>query len=136
MTAERLLAWLLRLGAALTLPAFATALLPAATMAAVHRGLGLGELAVGPVVDYMARSLSLLYGFHGALLLVVSFDVRRLAPVIVYLGAMNVVLGAALLAVDLHAGLPWWWVAAEGPPVMGTGVLFLALVRAASRGTR
>jgi hypothetical protein len=133
MTAERLLAWLLRLGAVLTLPAFATALLPAATMAAVHRDLGLGELVVTPAVDYMARSLSLLYGFHGGLMLLLSFHVRRLAPVVVYLGAMNVVLGAALLAIDLHAGLPGWWVAAEGPPVIGVGVLLLALVRAASR---
>jgi hypothetical protein len=133
MTAERLLAWLLRLGACLTLPAFLTALLPAATMAAVHRALGLGAVEVGPVFDYMARSLSLLYGFHGGLMLLLSFHVRRLAPVVVYLGGMNVVLGAALLAIDLHAGLPWWWIAAEGPPVIATGVLFLALARKAAR---
>jgi hypothetical protein len=133
MNAERLLVWLLRLGACITLPAFLTALLPAETMAAVHRGLGLGELEVGPVVDYMARSLSMLYGFHGGLLLLLSFDVRRLAPAIVYVGWMNVVFGAALLAIDLLAGLPAWWVAAEGPWVIVTGVLLLVLVRAASR---
>jgi len=133
MTAERLLAWLLRLGACLTLPAFLTALLPAETMAAVHRDLGLGELQVGPVVGYMARSLSMLYGFHGGLLLLLSFDVRRLAPAIVYVGWMNVVFGAALLAIDLHAGLPAWWVAAEGPWVIVTGALLLVLVRAVGR---
>jgi hypothetical protein len=133
MTAERLLAWLLRLGACLTLPAFLTALLPAAAMAAVHRALGLGAVEVGPVFDYMARSLSLLYGFHGGLLLVVSFDVRRLAPVVRYLAWMNLVFGSALIAIDLHAGLPWWWVAAEGPWVAALGVLLLALLRAAAR---
>jgi len=133
MTAERLLAWLLRLGSCITLSAFLTALLPAETMAAVHRDLGMGELEVVPVVDYMARSLSMLYGFHGALLMLLSFHVQRLAPVIVFIGWMNVLFGAALLAIDLHAGLPAWWIAAEGPWVMAMGVLVLVLVRAARR---
>jgi hypothetical protein len=129
MTAERLLVGLLRLGAVLTLLAFPTALLPGGTMAAVHRALGLGELAVGPVVEYLARSLSLFYGFHGGLLLLVSFDVRRLAPVVAYLGWMDVVFGAALFAIDLAAGMPWWWTAGEGPFVVAAGAIILALLR-------
>lgn len=133
MTAERLLAWLLRLGACLTLPAFLTALLPAETMASVHADLGLGELRLTPAVEYMARSLSMLYGFHGGLMLLLSFAVHRLAPVIVYVGCQNVVFGAALVAIDVEAGLPGWWIAIEGPPVMVTGILFLALVRASRR---
>lgn len=133
MTAERLLAWLLRLGACFTLPAFLTALLPAETMVRVHRDLGLGELEVVPVVDYMARSLSMLYGFHGALLLLLSFRIQPLATVIVFVGWMNLLFGAALLAIDVHAGLPAWWIAAEGPWVAATGALILVLTRAASR---
>lgn len=129
MTPERLLRWLLRLGASLTLLAFPTALLSDASIAEIHRDLGLGELEVGPVVGYMARSLSMLYGFHGGLLLVVSFDVLRFAPVIRYLGWMNVVFGAALVAIDLHAGLPGWWTWLEGPPVVVAGALILALLR-------
>lgn len=133
MSAETALRTLLRIGAALLLLAFPTALLSDEAMAATHRWLGLGELVVSPIVGYLARSLSLFYGFHGVLLLVVSFDVRRLAPIVIYLGTMNVLLGIALLAVDLHAGLPAWWTWNEGPPVAAIGVVILLLERRCRR---
>lgn len=126
---ERWLRYLLRLGAVMTLLAFPTALLPTATMESTHQRLGLGVVEIGAVFEYMARSLSLLYGFHGGLLLLVSFDLRRYAPIIKYLGCMNIGLGLGLLAVDLHAGLPWWWTWGEGPGIVGMGCALLWLNR-------
>jgi hypothetical protein len=47
---------------------------------------------------------------------------------------MNILLGIALLLVDLHAGLPAWWTWNEGPPVAAIGVLILALERRRKAG--
>jgi hypothetical protein len=124
MSADRLRAivWLLRIGACLTLAAFPMTLLSVESMAAAHRWLGLGELPRTPIVDYLARSVSALYGFHGVLLLLTSTDPLRFRPLVWYVAAMNIVFGFMLLMIDLHAGLPAWWTAFEGPPVMATGV--------------
>jgi len=127
---ERILVWLLRLGAVTLFLAFPTMLQPVSSQAATHDLLGMGEFPVSPVVDYLTRSIAALYGFHGGLLLLVSFDVRRYRPVVVYLAFMNVVLGLMLLAIDLHAGLPFWWSAGEGPGVTAMGLALAWLVRA------
>jgi hypothetical protein len=134
MTADRLLFWLLRLNAAVLLLALPCALLPFAWMDAVHREwLGLGSLPDVPITRYMARSLSLVYALHGSIVLFVTLDWGRYRPAVPFLAWLHVALGCALLAVDLDAGLPWWWTAAEGPSLVGLGILILALYRRASR---
>ncbi|HKQ63260.1 MAG TPA: hypothetical protein VJS92_18370 [Candidatus Polarisedimenticolaceae bacterium] len=126
----RLLAWLLRLSGIAMLPAFAAAMLPLDWMAASHAWLGLGSLPREPIVEYLARSISLLYGIHGVLLLVVARDVRRHATVIRYVGTVDIGFGAAMIAIDLNAGLPDWWTLGEGPPIAVCGLIVLALLRA------
>ena len=77
----------------------------------------------------MARSLSLMYGFHGVLLLVISTDIRRYRAMVGWIGWLMIGLGPALLAVDLHSGMPAMWTWTEGPPVLVTGFLMLYLRR-------
>src|SRR3954451_18813001 len=77
MNRRKYLVWALRLAALGEFPAFATAVMPFPWMAAVHRCLGLGELPALPVVEYMARSLSLAYGLHAIMLWVIASDVER-----------------------------------------------------------
>ena len=124
---ERLLVILLRLGGVLTLLAAPMALLPESWMASNHRWLGLGDFPASPLVDYLTRSISCLYALHGGLLLLISTDPRRYAPIVRYVAWANVVLGPALLAIDLHAGMPRWWTLAEGPPLTATGLVLLWL---------
>jgi hypothetical protein len=132
MTADRLLLWLVRLNAAVLLCALPCALLPFAWMDAVHRDwLGLGPLPDAAITRYMARSLSLVYAGHGFVALAVALDwprYRTLAPLLAWL---HVGFGAAMVAIDLEAGLPWWWVAGEGPSLVALGILMLALYRRA-----
>lgn len=125
---ERVLVVLLRCGAVLLGTAFLTIFLPVDWMAATHRRLGLGDFPASTLVDYLTRSASALYALHGGVLAVASLDVRRFAPLVVYLGGSNVVLGLLLLGIDLHAGLPGWWVFMEGPWVAALGVALLWLV--------
>ncbi len=131
--ARRLLIVVLRLGALMTGLAFLTVPLPVESMVSTHRWLGLGELPQAPIVEYLARSVAAFYGFHGVLLFLLSTDVARYAPIITYIAVMNVVLGLMLVAIDVHAGLPAWWIVSEGPPIILTGLTVGLLNRAAAR---
>jgi hypothetical protein len=117
------LVFLLRLGAVLTGSAFLAVFLPVDWMASTHRWLGLGEFPRTPIVEYLARSVAAFYGFHGVLLFLISTDVVRYRLLVWYVAAMNVVLGLMLLAFDIHAGLPAYWILFEGPPVVVIGLL-------------
>lgn len=102
--------------------------LPESTMAGIHRWLGLGELPGGPIVGYLARSTSAFYALLGGLLWVLSFDVRRYRPALIYLGSSFLVFGIALLFIDWHEGLPAWWTIWEFlvDCVFGFAILWLA----------
>ena len=78
----RLLVILLRLGGTVTVLAFLAMFLPVDWMAWTHRWLGLGEFPRSVVVEYLARSIAALYGFHGVLLFIVARDPVRFAPVV------------------------------------------------------
>ena len=126
---HRLLAVLLRLGGSFLLAAFLAMFLPVEWMAATHQWLGLGEFPRSAVVDYLARSIAALYGFHGVLMFIAARDLVRFAPIVRFIGVMNITLGVMLIAIDLYAGMPWWWTLGEGPPIVAFGVVVLLLNR-------
>jgi hypothetical protein len=133
MSAERWLRILLRVGGAAACLALVAVVMPRGWMEACHKWLGLGPFPDAPIVEYLARSLSGFYAFFGGLCLLVSFDVRRHAPTITYLAVAQIVFAAALLAIDIGAGLPWYWAASEAPPGALFGAAILAL-QAVMRG--
>ena len=130
---EKLLVGLLRFAGAVMLLAFVAVILPESLMATTHDRLGMGPFPASPLVDYLTRSISMLYGIHGILLLLVSTDVRRYAPVIGLLAALNVLFGTVMIVVDLRAPMPWFWTLCEGPPIVGFGLLMLFLLRSVTR---
>jgi hypothetical protein len=128
--AERLVKLVLRLGGVLLGAALVAVFLPFETMARIHRDwLGMGELPDRPIVDYLARSLSLFYAAQAPLHFMAAADLRRLRPLALYLGWFHLVLGAALVVVDLHAGMTAFWIWNEGPPAVAVGALILLLLR-------
>ena len=132
MTADRALLWLLRLNAAVLLCALPCLLLPFATMDTVHREL-LGEPFPDlPITRYMARSLSLLYASFGLCTLFVTLDWQRYRAAVPFIAWLHIAFGAAMFLIDLDAGLPGWWAAAEGPPLVGMGIVMVWLSRRAS----
>jgi hypothetical protein len=122
---------LLRLAGCVTATAFLAIFLPADWMAATHQWLGLGEFPRAPIVDYLARSIAALYGFHGVLLLIISGDPVRYRTIVSYVAAMNALFGLIVLAIDLHAGLPIMWTLLEGPPITAFGIAIAVLNRPA-----
>lgn len=126
---RKLLVFLLRLGGAVTCSAFLAIFLPTDWMADTHEWLGLGEFPRAPVVDYLARSIAALYGFHGVLLFIVARDPSRYRTIVQYVGVMNIVFGLLLTGIDVNAGMPAHWTLAEGPPIIAFGVVVLYLTR-------
>jgi hypothetical protein len=126
---QRILVIFLRLFGGVTVLAFLAMLLPVDWMAATHGWLGLGEFPRAPIVDYLARSVSSLYGFHGVLVLLVARDPVRHRSIVLYLGWMYVVAGVMATIIDLCAPLPWWWTLAEGPSTLISGAAILYLAR-------
>lgn len=134
MTAERLLFWLVRVNAAALLLAAPCALLPFAWMDRIHRDIpGFGPLPDIPITTYMARSLSLAYALHGAVILSITFDWSRYRPMVPFLARLHIVYGSAMLVLDCVSGMPWWWTLIEGPTIIGFGLLLLAVNRRACR---
>ena len=127
--AERLLVFLLRLGGGVMLFAFGAVFLPVDWMRASHEWLGLGPFPASPLVDYLTRSIAVLYGIQGGVWLVGARDVLRHAPVLSYLATMNVVFGVLIVGIDLHAGMPHLWTLTEGPPIALFGLVVLGLLR-------
>lgn len=129
----RVLVVLLRIAGYATASAFLAIFLPVEWMASTHRWLGLGEFPRAAVVDYLARSIAALYGFHGVLLLIIAGDPVRYRTIVAYVATMNIVFGALVFAIDLHARLPMAWTLLEGPPIALFGVVMAYLNRPAPR---
>jgi hypothetical protein len=124
-----LLVFLLRLSGIFTSLAFLAMLLPVDWMDSIHRSMGLGELPRAPVVDYLARSVAALYGFHGALLLLISTDPLKYRTIVWFVAILNIVFGVMLVVIDLHAGMPMSWTLFEGPSLVVFGIVIAWLNR-------
>lgn len=133
---EKILIVVLRLVGAVMLWAWLAVFLPVDWMAAGHRWLQLGEFPESTLVDYLTRSISILYGIHGGLLIVLATDVRRYAAVIRYVASVNALFGVLVTGIDLHAGMPWFWTVSEGPPILAVAVVQLWLLRSVETADR
>lgn len=127
MTSQRGLQLLLAGLGTFDLLAFGAMLMPEDWMAATHTWLGMGEFPRAAVVDYLARSASLMYAQHGAVFLFLSRDVVRYRPLIRSMAYIAIVSGGIMLAIDLSAGIPLFWTIIEGPGyiLLASTVLFL-----------
>jgi hypothetical protein len=128
---DKALVFLLRLVGVGALFALVAVVMPFSWMVSIHRWLGLGEMPTGPVVEYLARSLSAFYAIMGALCLVLTTDLERYRPLVRFLGLAFARMSVVLLGVDLAAGMPWWWSASEGPGGVVFGALLFVLARPA-----
>lgn len=129
MASESVLQAILRIMGSSSLLALLFVAAPYDSMDYIHLSLGMGTLPDSPVVGYLARSTSAFYAMLGGLFWVVSFDLRRYRPVLIYLGAAIGLFGVVLLAVDWAEGMPRFWTVWEGPFVACFGLALLLLSR-------
>lgn len=123
---KSLRAFLLVIGC-ITLLAFAAAIMPGKWMVETTDFLGVGPFHESPITFYLARNLSLLYGFVGVLMLYLCRDIYRYRHLIRMLAGCTVGFGLFQLIVDTQAGLPVWWALSESFSTILGGSFFYFL---------
>ena len=114
-------------GLSMCLAVFAV-VMPTSWMVWVHdKYLGMGEFPDRPVVEYLVRSVSMLYAGIGGLLLLAATDLVRYSRMIQYLAVFNIVLGGAVLGISIEARMPVMWIVGEGPLGVVYGMALLIL---------
>ena len=103
--------------------------MPRAWIETGHRWLGLGMFPDSPIAEYLARSVSALTGLYGGLLVMLSTDVRRYAPLIRYQAVAIMFLSASGLVVGSWAGMPLWFVGGDAAACWTYCIPMLLLVR-------
>ncbi|MFO8012644.1 MAG: hypothetical protein R6X20_04980 [Phycisphaerae bacterium] len=130
--ARRLLRLILRVTGTALLFALPFAFIPREWHAVIHEWIGLGPYPDGPVIDYLVRSVSGMYVLSGLFCWLVATDLRRYGPMVQFLGWTSIAFGVLMTVVDVMLGLPWWWIAGEGPEAIVLGAILVILERAAN----
>jgi hypothetical protein len=122
----------LRATAAMLMLAFVGAMLPESAMKAVYEWGGLGPWPGGALLVYLARAVSMLYGFYGLMTLYFSFDVRRYLPLIRFMAVASFPFAPVMFAVIWSAGLPTVWAVGEPASIVVISALWYLAARRAS----
>ncbi len=110
-----------------SLLAFAAAVMPMQWIVEAGQWLGFDPFPDSPLTFYLARNLSLLYGYIGALLLLVSWDLDRYRPLVWYIAVGTMSFGLLQIVVDSMSGMPSWWTVGESVSTFLGGVLLYLL---------
>ena len=122
---DRLLLLFLRMVGAAALLAFLASVMPEAWIVEIAEELGFDPFPNSPLTFYLARNLSLLYGFVGATLLIIATDLERYRPLVRYAALGTILFSGCQLIVDSMSGLPLWWTWGEsGSTLIGGMLLF------------
>lgn len=113
----------LRLIGGAALLAFGAALMPRDWIVDVSGWLGIQPFPDSPLTFYLARNLSLLYGYVGVFMLVIAANLPRYRPLVWWAAVGTMSFGVLQLIVDSMAGLPSWWIFGESGWTFGGGVL-------------
>ena len=127
MNPHRLQAWLLRASGAVELLAFVAVVMPRSWMEASHAWLGLGVMPEGPLLMFMIRQASYVYGMHGVSLFILASDVERFRPLVVLNAISFLLAGPVFFLIDYTAGMPLWWTLGDAAACgsFGAALLFL-----------
>ncbi|MDB4807293.1 hypothetical protein OAH22_00405 [bacterium] len=126
---ERWLLMFLRLIGATSLLAFLASVMPAAWIISIAEELGFEPFPDSPLTFYLARNLSLLYGFVGATLLIIASDLPRYRPLVRYAAIGTLMFSGFQLVVDSMSDLPWWWTWGESGSTLVGGLMLYWIQR-------
>jgi hypothetical protein len=104
--------------------------MPTAWMRAIGAWLGL-EVPDAPLVEYLTRSVSLLYVMLGACCWFLSCDVRRYLPLLRFMIPLTAFFDVTLIALDVLIPMPLGWTVGEAVSIVGWTLMLWWLVRRA-----
>lgn len=115
-----------------TLLAFVAAVMPSQWMVEIGEALGFEPFPESPLLYYLARNLSLVYGLLGIAALSLGSDLVRYRPLVRVMAFSVIAFGVMQLVVDMMAEMPLWWTLLESIfAVLGGAILWWLDVRAA-----
>lgn len=117
--------------AAVTLLAFAAAVMPGRWIVETARWLGFDPFPESPLTYYLARNLSLMYGFIGAAIWYVATKLDRYRDLVKPLALASIAFSLSQAAVNIQSGMPAWWVATEFVATFVGGIALVVLDRIA-----
>jgi len=126
---DRYVLLFLRVVGGISLLAFLAAVMPEQWMVQAAESIGFDPFPDSPLTFYLARNLSLLYGFVGGFLIVISLDLDRYRPLVWYAAIGTMLFGLLQLLVDAMSGLPAWWSLGESSSTFFGGVLLYWIQR-------
>jgi hypothetical protein len=109
--------------------AFIGAVLPERWMKSIYELGEQGPWPSAPLVVYLARVVSLLYGFLGLLALYLSFDVERYRPFVRFMALVSFPFVPVMFVVIWSAGLPTIWLVSEPTGILIISALWYAAAR-------
>ncbi len=123
------LQWLLNAVGILALLAFVAAVMPESWMVRIAKECGIEPFPSAPLTFYLARHLSLLYGFIGIGLLVLARDLERYLPLAKFLAYGTICFGALQFVTDSISSMPLGWSLWEATTSITGGVWMVWLCR-------
>jgi len=110
--------------------------MPLSWMASVHEFLGLRKMPEGPIVEYIARSLSALYALLGCWIFYLSGRVPTQLGFVRLFGVLFTIFGMVLWWIGVKSAMPITWVLLEGPPAILLGLWIIYCCRGADSSAR
>jgi hypothetical protein len=112
-----------------TVTAFGAAIMPQQWIVEIAEELGFEPFPFSPLTFYLARNLSLLYGFAGCALLVIAANLDRYRPLVAKVALGSIAFGVLQYVVDVQSGMPMWWTSYESLSSIVGGFVILFLDR-------
>ena len=116
-----------------TLLAFLAAVMPEQWIIEASKFLGFDPFPYSPLTFYLARHLSLLYGFVGIGLLIIAADLDQYGRLVRPLALGTIAFGILQLVIDLQSALPHWWTLGESCSTAMGGLIIAWLDRRAAK---
>jgi hypothetical protein len=115
---EKILIIILRLSGLMLITAFVAVFLPYEMMTSIHFQIGLGTMPQLPILDYLARSVSMFYGIHGVIVIYISYNLNKYLQFLKLLCYLGLLFGLSLFFIDINASMPSYWTFGESPIVV------------------
>ena len=123
------LIWFLRVVGAISQLAFVAAVMPESWIVEISEELNLEPFPETPIAFYLARHLSLIYGFIGIALIVLSYQLNRYRELVGYLAIGIIIFGILQGWIDFQSGMPVGWTALESISTVIGGLMMVWLHR-------
>lgn len=122
----RLQRLILRITALISLIALPAIILPRLAMEKLSWLTGFGQPPDVPLLVYVAAGGAAVFVGQAGFLWILSGDVVRYRPLVLYVGWVYTACGPAFLWIDRDAGMPHWWVAMDslGSLIVGGTLLW------------